>query len=112
MTFSTFQCPVSRSEIKHGIKNSTVSDPSGNNNLPVESAVLIQSGLAMLAMAKKSAARNRHPDITVSLSMSVVPSALLDADLSPFLLTHHHLHHPSRGLEAQGDREVLGLRLS
>lgn len=33
--------------------------------------MLIQSGLATLAMAKMSAARKRHPDITVSLSMSV-----------------------------------------
>lgn len=40
-------------------------------NVPAESPVLIQSGLAMLAMAKMSAARKRHPDITVSLSMSV-----------------------------------------
>ena len=40
-------------------------------NLPADSPVLIQSGLAMLAMAKMSAARKRHPEITVSLSMSV-----------------------------------------
>lgn len=33
--------------------------------------MLIQSGLAMLAMAKMSAARKRHPDITVSLSMTM-----------------------------------------
>lgn len=40
-------------------------------NVPAESPVLIQSGFATLAMAKMSAARKRHPDITVSLSMSV-----------------------------------------
>lgn len=39
-------------------------------NLPVASPVLIQSGLAILAMAKISAARKRHPDMTVSLSIS------------------------------------------
>lgn len=40
-------------------------------NPPADSPVLIQSGLTMLAMAKMSAARKRHPDITVSLSMSL-----------------------------------------
>lgn len=40
-------------------------------NLPVASPVLIQSGLAILAMAKISAARKRHPDMTVSLSISL-----------------------------------------
>jgi len=40
-------------------------------NLPEAPPVLIQSGLAMLAMAKMSAVRKRHPEITVSLSMSV-----------------------------------------
>lgn len=44
---------------------------STKENVPAESPVLIQSGLAMLAMAKMSAARKRHPEITVSLSMSV-----------------------------------------
>lgn len=44
---------------------------SSTRNVPAESPVLIQSGLAMLAMAKMSAARKRHPDITLSLSMSV-----------------------------------------
>lgn len=40
-------------------------------NPPADSPVLIQSGLTTLAMAKMSAARKRHPEITVSLSMSV-----------------------------------------
>lgn len=39
-------------------------------NLPADSPVLIQSGFAMLAIAKISAARNRHPEMIVSLSMS------------------------------------------
>ena len=37
---------------------------------PADSPVLIQSGLAMLAMAKISAARKRHPEMMVSLSIS------------------------------------------
>ena len=37
--------------------------------LPADSPVLIQSGFAMLAIAKISAARNRHPDIMVNLSI-------------------------------------------
>lgn len=41
-------------------------------HLPADSPVLIQSGFAMLAIAKISAARNRHPEMIVSLSM---PSA-------------------------------------
>lgn len=77
-------------------------------NLPAESPVLIQSGLATLAMAKMSAARKRHPDITLSLSMSVVPGGLLvclvlarreaghsgDSGVGPFLLSRHR-RHPS-----------------
>lgn len=39
-------------------------------NLPADSPVLIQSGFAMLAIAKISAARNRHPEMMVSLSIS------------------------------------------
>lgn len=39
--------------------------------LPADSPVLIQSGFATLAMANISAARKRHPEIMVSLSMSV-----------------------------------------
>lgn len=39
-------------------------------DLPADSPVLIQSGLAMLAMAKMSAARNRHPDMMVNLSIA------------------------------------------
>lgn len=54
-------------------------------------------------MAKMSAARKRHPEITLSLSMSLVPGGLFlclflawreaghsgDSDVSPFLLSHH-----------------------
>lgn len=39
-------------------------------HLPADSPVLIQSGFAMLAIAKISAARNRQPEMMVSLSMS------------------------------------------
>lgn len=38
--------------------------------LPSSSPVLIQSGFTTLAIAKISAARNRHPEIMVSLSIS------------------------------------------
>lgn len=38
--------------------------------LPSASPVLIQSGFAILAMAKISAARKRHPEIMVNLSIS------------------------------------------
>lgn len=38
--------------------------------LPADSPVLIQSGFAILAIAKISAARNRHPEMMVSLSIS------------------------------------------
>jgi len=38
-------------------------------SLPADSPVLIQSGFAMLAIAKISAARNRHPEMIVSLSI-------------------------------------------
>lgn len=51
-------------------------------DLPADSPVLIQSGLAMLAMAKMSAARKRHPDITVSLSMPVELRVFLRLDLT------------------------------
>lgn len=37
--------------------------------LPADSPVLIQSGFAMLAIAKISAARKRHPEMIVSLSI-------------------------------------------
>lgn len=65
--------PISWPPIKHVIKTPLSQD---NNNLPAESPELIQSGLAMLAMAKMSAARKRHPEITVSLSMSVDPGGV------------------------------------
>lgn len=41
-----------------------------SNTLPADSPVLIQSGFAILAIAKISAAKKRHPDIIVSLSIS------------------------------------------
>lgn len=44
------------------------------HQLPADSPVLIQSGFAMLAIAKISAARNRHPDIIVNLSIFAVKS--------------------------------------
>lgn len=44
---------------------------SGCYHLPADSPVLIQSGFAMLAIAKISAARNRHPEMIVSLSISL-----------------------------------------
>lgn len=47
-------------------------------HLPADSPVLIQSGFAMLAMAKISAARNRHPEMIVSLSMPPAEEALTD----------------------------------
>lgn len=43
--------------------------PSGLLHLPADSPVLIQSGFAMLAIAKISAARKRQPEMMVSLSM-------------------------------------------
>lgn len=48
-------------------------------SLPVASPVLIQSGLAMLAIAKISAARNRHPEMMVSLSISSASEAVREA---------------------------------
>lgn len=42
---------------------------------PADSPVLIQSGFAMLAIAKISAARNRHPEMIVSLSISPADDA-------------------------------------
>lgn len=88
-------------------------------NLPAESPVLIQSGLAMLAMAKMSAARKRHPDITVSLSMPVgcfracvsperQAGHLGETDLSPSPPSHHRVSHPSVRKEAQPDRGEVG----
>lgn len=73
--------------------------------------MLIQSGLATLAMAKMSAARKRHPDITFSLSMSVGPGGLFlwlflakseaghsgDSHVNPFLLSRHR-RYPSLGI--------------
>lgn len=44
-------------------------------HLPADSPVLIQSGLAMLAIAKISAARNRQPEMMVSLSISLAEAA-------------------------------------
>lgn len=64
-------------------------------NLPPDSPMLIQSGLATLAMAKMSAARKRHPDITVSLSMSVNTKGGTEgdgasrSDLNPHVVSHH-----------------------
>lgn len=46
--------------------------------LPADSPVLIQSGFAMLAIAKISAARNRHPEMIVSLSISPAKEAVND----------------------------------
>lgn len=48
-------------------------------HLPADSPVLIQSGFAMLAIAKISAARNRHPEMIVSLSISPADEAVNDA---------------------------------
>lgn len=44
--------------------------PAPDAPSPADSPVLIQSGLARLAMAKMSAARKRHPEMMVSLSIS------------------------------------------
>lgn len=49
-----------------------------NGWLPADSPVLIQSGFAMLAIAKISAARNRHPEMIVSLSISPAEEAVND----------------------------------
>lgn len=46
--------------------------------LPADSPVLIQSGFAILAIAKISAARNRQPEMIVSLSMSPGDNAVID----------------------------------
>lgn len=43
---------------------------------PADSPVLIQSGFAMLAIAKISAARNRHPEMIVSLSIAPADKAV------------------------------------
>ena len=51
-------------------------------HLPADSPVLIQSGFAMLAIAKISAARNRHPEMIVSLSISPADEAVNDAGKS------------------------------
>lgn len=48
----------------------SMATPWGLLHLPADSPVLIQSGFAMLAIAKISAARNRQPEMMVSLSMS------------------------------------------
>lgn len=48
----------------------SMATPRGLLRLPADSPVLIQSGFAMLAIAKISAARNRQPEMMVSLSMS------------------------------------------
>lgn len=48
--------------------------------LPADSPVLIQSGFAMLAIAKISAARNRHPEMIVSLSISPADEAVNDVE--------------------------------
>lgn len=62
---------------------------------PPDSPMLIQSGLATLAIAKMSAARKRHPDITVSLSMSVNTKGGTEgdgasrSDLNPHVVSHH-----------------------
>lgn len=50
---------------------------------PADSPVLIQSGFAMLAIAKISAARNRHPEIIVNLSMSPAKEAVYDVGKCP-----------------------------
>lgn len=47
-------------------------------HLPADSPVLIQSGFAILAIAKISAARNRHPEMIVSLSISPADGAVHD----------------------------------
>ena len=47
-------------------------------HLPADSPVLIQSGFAMLAIAKISAARNRHPEMIVSLSISPADESVND----------------------------------
>lgn len=58
----------------------TVSFDVGNGllHLPADSPVLIQSGFAILAIAKISAARNRHPEMIVSLSISPADEAVYD----------------------------------
>lgn len=48
--------------------------------LPADSPVLIQSGFAMLAIAKISAARNRQPEMIVSLSISPADEAVNDVE--------------------------------
>lgn len=48
--------------------------------LPADSPVLIQSGFAMLAMAKISAARNRQPEMIVSLSISPADEEVNDVE--------------------------------
>lgn len=66
-------------------KNSTLFHQ--NLHLPAESPVLIQSGLAMLAMAKMSAARKRHPEITVSLSITTTSTCTGQAASPPWDLS-------------------------
>lgn len=56
---------------------------NGQPCLPADSPVLIQSGFAMLAIAKISAARNRHPEMIVSLSMSPAEKAVNDVGKCP-----------------------------
>lgn len=49
-------------------------------HLPADSPVLIQSGFAMLAIAKISAARNRQPEMIVSLSISPADGGVIDVE--------------------------------
>lgn len=49
-------------------------------HLPADSPVLIQSGFAMLAIAKISAARKRQPEMIVSLSISPAHEAVNDVE--------------------------------
>lgn len=49
-------------------------------HLPADSPVLIQSGFAMLAIAKISAARNRQPEMIVSLSISPADGGVKDVE--------------------------------
>lgn len=51
-------------------------------HLPADSPVLIQSGFAMLAIAKISAARNRHPEMIVSLSISPADEAVNEKNVA------------------------------
>lgn len=67
-----------RNPAKKQNKTVVVNGSCGLLHLPADSPVLIQSGFAMLAIAKISAARNRHPEMIVSLSISPADEAMND----------------------------------